>query len=128
MGYDRNVGTVRAFALDGIPFTPTADANFSRKRGLYDVEALDTTGDAMLKKIKRAQLLESVTLGVSELEAQTIEALANGDDTVSCTYEDSARNKHRNPKVGIHIESHETETGTMTITIHPVTQWSGSLA
>ena len=57
-----------------------------------------------------------------------IEAFANGDDTRSVTYEDAARNKHRNPKVGIHIESHETETGTMTISIQPVTQWSGSLA
>ena len=128
MGYNRTTGSIRGFALNGIPFTPLSDANFTEKPSEYENEAIATSGAGMIKKVKMPQVLESVTLGTSAAERVILAGLADGTDTMSCSYVDAAGNTHRNPAVGINIEGNETETNTTTITVQPVEPWTVSLA
>lgn len=123
MGYKRTSGTIRAFSLAGVSYTPMADANFSRKPSQYENEGLATSGTNIIKKTKIVQTLESVTIGADELEVINLARIADSDEVVSCSYKDAAGNTHRNPQVTINIESHETETNTVTLMVIPVDVW-----
>ena len=92
MGYKRTSGTIRRFSLNGIPFTPMADANFSEKPSQYENEAIATSGVGMIKKTKIIRTLESVTLGTDALEREVLAAFADGVDTLTCSYVDAAGN------------------------------------
>ena len=128
MGYKRTSGTIRRFSLNGIPFTPMADANFSEKPSQYENEAIATSGVGMIKKTKIIRTLESVTLGTDALEREVLAAFADGVDTLTCSYVDAAGNTHRTPACAINIESNETETNTTTLVVHPVEPWTPALA
>lgn len=115
---NNTVGTPEKVTLDGITFDVMGDANFSAIKGRFENENVPTSGKNVQKKTARSQNVESVTLQCNAEEAELLKELSERKSAFPMSYETAAGDVFRS-NGGINFGSHETESGTATVTLLP---------
>jgi len=120
-------GTIRKAVIDGVSFDVMADASITFLRSNYEKEATPTSGDPLIKMTKRNQNIESLDLGCTPSEMETLSDLANNIDSVPLSLELADTSTYK--AVGhINFEGYESETGKITVTLIPTSEWTPALS
>lgn len=122
-----NVGTLRKTVLDGVTFDIHLDVNITFNISQYEIEGQATTGRTLMKRTKRVQTIESLTLAVNPAELVDLQGKADSlaDKTMSVELADGSVFKATGQ---INFENYESETGKATVTLIPKNGWTEFLA
>ena len=113
-----SVGTPKKVTIDAIPFNVMADANFNQTKGKYANEGVVTTGGIIKKQTLRAQMVESINLQASALEADTLKTLSEKRTNIPMSYQIANGDTFRATGF-VHFESHDTDAGLAVVTMTP---------
>ena len=116
------VGNVRKLTLDGIVFRVAADANFSEKFTQYENEMIPSSGESMLKKVKKVASVEGVALIVNGVEREQLKQFNDQLEDITINYQTAAGDVYRTTGT-INVDARETESGKCTITLLPRAEW-----
>jgi len=111
-------GTPRKLTLDGVSYDVAADTNITLNLSPYETEGIPSSGRTMMKRTKRTQTAESITILASPTEQDALRILAERLDVFPCaiTMADGAIWRTTG---NINFESVESEENRATIIIIP---------
>lgn len=121
-----SVGTPKKIAINGVTYDMPADAKFSYNPSLFDIEAQQTTGDALFKYTKRSPIVE-IELSVTPAQLMKIKDVSNtaADATFSNTLADGSVFKATGR---LKLDNYEGDSGKIKITMIPKKDWTPFLA
>lgn len=120
-------GSIRKVSVNGIVYRTAADCNITMPISNYETTAVPSSGDNMLKMVKRALNLEGLVLITNADERAQLKLEAESLGTYTLSVSNAAGDTDR--AVGkINIESHETEENRTAIQMIPVNDWTTSVA
>jgi len=116
-------GTLQSVVIDGVPYDVMSDTNISFLRSKFEKEATPTSGKPLIKMTKRNQNVESVDLACEPSELETLATKADGlaEVTLSFTLADGSVYRGTGH---INFEGYESETGKVTLTLLPTSDWT----
>lgn len=118
----RVVGSVRKATFNGVTYLVKASTNVKRMGSKFTNEAIATSGENVRKMTKRVDSAESLDLVVTGLEAETLKDLSESTSDIPMSLEYASGDVYRT--VGwVHLDSHESEEGTASVTIFPRRNW-----
>lgn len=117
------VGSLRKVVLDGTTYDVMSDTNINFKPSNYEIEGVPTSGKNMMKMTKRVKTVESCDLGVNVDEMTELSGKSDGLADITMAFELADGSTYRGTG-RIHIDSYESETGKMTLTLIPVGDWT----
>lgn len=115
-------GTPREVTLAGVPYDVMGSCNISLMPNEYENDAIPTSGKPIQKKTKRVPKAESVILGVSIEELQTLVDSADSLDKINFSIKFAGEDVIRS-KGQINIESYESEECACTVILLPDEKW-----
>jgi hypothetical protein len=117
------IGSIKKFTVEGISYRVSADANIKRRPTNVENAMLPTSGNSMQQKKRIVPQAEGIDLSCNAEEMDTLKSFAEGLDLVKVSYTTAAGDVYR-CKGQINIEGHESETGKVTVTVMPVSDWT----
>jgi hypothetical protein len=127
MPFKYTSGSLRGFAIDGIPFKVKADGNLNEKIAEYEIESQPTSGEGSIKMMKVNRNAEGLVLDTSGEDRELLRSTVEDTEVHQVSYIDAAGNTWRCPKAKLNIEGNETETNSTTCSIQVVVPWTVSL-
>jgi len=123
----RATGTPKKCVLDGVSYDLMAEVNLNFLRNKYTKEATTTSGQPLIKFLKRNPNIENVDLGCTPSEMENLKDKADQlvEMPIAITLADNSTYRCTGH---IDFSGYESETGKITITILPVTDWTPFLS
>lgn len=120
-------GTVKELLLAGIPFDLPADNNFTEMGSDVENELIASTGQHMIKKTKRAETIEGITILADVNDRILLKELSESIEPFSMSYT-TADGSVFSATGTIDFENRETEENRATIKLLPVGEWTPFIA
>jgi hypothetical protein len=120
-------GSIRKISVNGITYRTAADCNITMPISNYETTAVPTSGDNMLKMVKRSLVLEGIVLITNADERAQLKLEAESLATYTLSVTNAAGDTDR-ATGKIHIENHETEENRTSIQMLPTNDWTVSVA
>lgn len=116
-------GSIEKLIFDGTTFDVPHDANFSEVPSGVENEMMPTSGDSVLKQTKRSQNVEGVIVIADPVQSEQLRLLSTRKTTYPISYE-TAEGATRTTVGTIQLETKETETNRVSLTILPLKNWT----
>jgi len=115
-------GSLQSVTIEGVAYDVMGDTNVSILLNQWENESVPTSGKPVKKKMRRVATAESIVLGTSWEEKETLIDLANSTDTLKFSMKfaggDIARGQGQ-----INLDSDESEEMRTTVKFMPDDGW-----
>ena len=116
-------GSLQSATIEGVPYDVLGDTNVSIMLNEFENDSVPTSGKPIHKKMKRIAAAESIVLGTSWEEKETLIDLANSVDTLKFSIKFAGGDIIRG-EGHINIESDESEENRTTVKFLPDSGWN----
>lgn len=116
-------GSLQSCTIEGVGYDVLGDVNISNALNKWENDSIPTSGKAIQKKMRRIPAAESVVLGTSWEEKETLMSLADSLDTLKFALKFAGGDIIR-CEGHFNIDSDESEENRTTIKILPNDGWT----
>lgn len=122
-----NIGTLRKVVLDGRTFDVFPDVDITFNISKYTIEGIATTGRTLMKRTKRVQTIEGLTIATNPAELVALKNMADSlpDKTLSLELADGSVFKGSGQ---INFENYTSADGKSNVQLIPKNGWDEFLA
>lgn len=118
----KTTGTLRKFTVNGISYDLMADIDLKEIFTRYENSAIPTSGNAMMKKVKRVPSREGFVLATNGDEREELKSFAESIENLKFAYTNMAGDTYR--CVGqMEIEDNSTADSRTTVNVFPEDDW-----
>jgi hypothetical protein len=119
----KTTGTLRKFTVEGISYDVMADVDVKEIFTKYENSAIPTSGNAMMKKVKRVPSREGFVLATSGDEREELKAFAESIDNLKFSYTNMAGDTYK-CSGQMEIEENSTADSRTTVNVFPEDDWT----
>jgi len=116
-------GSLQSATIDGVPYDVMSDTNVSISLNEFENDSIPSSGKPIHKKMKRVAAAESIVLGTSWEEKETLINLANSVDTLTFSLKFAGGDVIKG-EGHINIDSDESEENRTTVKFMPDGGWN----
>ncbi len=116
-------GTIKKVTLDGVTYDVPADINISEMGSGFENSLIATSGQNVLKQVKRAEIREGVVIIANDQEMDVLTALAEQQASFPMSYQ-LINGTVKRATGWIEFANRETEENRAAITLLPEGKWS----
>lgn len=115
-------GSIRSVEIDGVAYNVMADADAAQAVSEFENTATATSGDNMMKMVKRALTYEGIDLATNADERVALQAIASSLEDVTLAFTNAANDRY--VATGrINVEANQTADNKTTVILLPRNQW-----